>query len=124
MDQIVVTPEFLALVAGLILSLAFSYIPGLNVAYAGLSEEAKKAIMAGLLLLTSIVLVVFSCTGIVATSIMCDKPGLILLAWIFIQALIANQSIYKITPKTKAVKMAVIARDTLAAGPFVYTSKS
>ena len=50
MGMVSVTPEFLAAVAGVVLSLAFSYVPGLRDWYEALAGEFKRLIMAGVLL--------------------------------------------------------------------------
>lgn len=106
MDPILITPAVLAAIAGAVLSLAFSYIPGLNTKFAALSVEAKRLIMAGLLALISVVLYFLNCGNILLVGLTCDKDGIIQLVWIFISAVVANQSVFNLTPQTNAVKAA------------------
>lgn len=104
--------ELIALIAGVILSLAFSYIPGLNTKYAALSEELKKLIMIGLLAAVAFGAYGLSCagwfedlTGIVIT---CDKSGFVAVLKAFVAAAIGNQTTHRLTPATNAVKVAKI----------------
>jgi len=91
--------------AGVLLSLGFDYIPSLNVWYAKQSSIVKRLIMIGLLLVVSFIIVAASCTGLYAT-VKCDEAGVALIFSAFIQAVIANQATFLITPKTKAVRAA------------------
>lgn len=90
--------------AGILLSLLFSYIPGLRTKYAALAEDWKKLIMLGAVVAVSAGIIALSCTGLVPL-ITCDKAGLLDFAYIFISALVANQAVYPITPKATDVKM-------------------
>lgn len=101
-----ITPEFLVVVAGTILSLLFSYIPGLNTWFAALVPEVKRLIMAGLLLIVSVAIFVLGCQGIIATGIDCTQNGAIQFVWVFLLALMANQSTYQITPLPAPVRAA------------------
>jgi hypothetical protein len=101
-----VSPEFLALAAGAVLSLLFSYIPGLNGWYAGKAPEVKRLAMAGLLLVIAVVLVVLGCYGIIQTGVVCSQAGIVQVVWSYLLALAANQSTYAITPQVTAVKNA------------------
>lgn len=100
------TPEILAGIAGAILSLAFSYIPKLNVWFAALSDETKRLIMAGVLALVAVGVYVGQCfLGLWDYGFTCDKAGIFQLVGIYIAAIVANQGVHRITPKTKAVKL-------------------
>jgi hypothetical protein len=101
-----ITSESLAAIAAAILSLLFSYVPGLNVWFAALKQEFKRLIMAGLLLVVSIVFFYLGCQGILVTGIDCTQNGVIQLVWIFVLALMANQSTYQITPLPDSVRSA------------------
>jgi hypothetical protein len=90
--------------AGTLLSLLFSYIPGLRTKYAALAEDWKKLVMLGAIIAISGGILALSCTGVIPF-IACDKAGLIDFAYIFISTLVANQAVYPITPKTTDVKM-------------------
>ena len=103
------TAESLALISGAVLSLLFSYIPGLNVKFAELGSEVKRLIMAGLLLVVAGSIYGLSCAGwgtSFGVEVACDQEGLLNLVQVFVIALIANQGAYAITPKTTAVREA------------------
>lgn len=100
------TPEMLGGIAGVVLSLAFSHIPKLNVKFAALSPEWKRLIMVGVLLVTSGAIWGLNCGGIISTGVTCDRAGIIQLGSIFIMALVTNQTAYGLTPLPAAVKVA------------------
>lgn len=107
MPTIVVTPEALVLFAGVILSLCFSYIPKLNVWYAAKSEEFKKLVMLVLLLVVTAGIFVLGCFNIIPVeSFTCERQTAVKFFYLFILALISNQSVYKVSPTTQAVKQA------------------
>jgi hypothetical protein len=108
MASFTLTSVILAALAGAVLSLLFSYIPGLNTWYAGKGEEVKKLIMLALLFLVAIVLFVLQCYSILDAGLTCDQQGVIQLAWIFISAIVTNQSVFKISPQLAKVKKAKI----------------
>ena len=105
------TAEVLSAIAGIVLSLLFSYVPGLSTKFAGLSKEAKSLIMLGILAVVAGVVYGLSCTSWGAAwniSITCDQAGAQKLIGAFIAALVANQATYLIsppTPKVEAAKM-------------------
>jgi len=92
------TPENLAMVAGVLLSLAFSYIPGLRGWFDNFGVEQKRLIMLALLALTTAGAFGLACAGILS-GIVCTVPGAVDAVWAFILAVIANQSAYLITPQ-------------------------
>lgn len=108
------TPELLSAVAGVLLSLAFSYIPGLNTKYAALSDEWKKLTMLGLLLVVAAGTFGLACAGLLTDlfgmTITCDKAGAIGLVQVFLFAAFGNQTAYKLTPQTQAVKALKLGR--------------
>lgn len=106
MDPITVTPAVLAAIAGALLSLLFSYVPGLNTKFASLEDTSKKLIMAGLLLVVAATLFGLSCGAILQTGLTCDRLGVIQLVYMFVLAIVANQGVFQLTPQTKAVKAA------------------
>lgn len=106
MPSFQLTPEVLSMIAGIFLSLLFSYVPGLNTKFAAWPGELKRATMLGLLLLTSVVIFSLGCSGILNAGLTCDKQGIIQLLWSFILAVIANQSVFSISPQTQAVQQA------------------
>ncbi len=95
--------EELSALAGMLLSLGFSYLPGLSSRFARLSPTQKRLVMLGLL---------FACTlGIFGLSCLRPEltPGLSCRegdAWdllrVFVMALVANQAAFGVTPKREA----------------------
>lgn len=102
------TAESLAGIAGVVLSLVFSYIPGLNTKYAVLDGVYKRLIMLALLVLTAGAVFGLSCAGWGNMSVVCSKEGLMGMVQVLLTAIIANQSAYLITPATAAVRRATM----------------
>jgi len=100
------TPQLLGGIAGIVLSLAFSYIPWLNVKFAELAPDLKRLILLGVLLATTLTIYALNCEGIIDTGLACDRTGIIQLITIFISTLIANQSAFSLTPLPAPVKLA------------------
>jgi hypothetical protein len=96
------TAEQLSAIAGAILSLVFSYVPGIYKKYQPLSEEIKRLIMLGLLVLTCIGIYALACTkwgAYLGITVTCDQPGLVQLIWSLVLAIMANQSTYRLSPR-------------------------
>jgi len=98
-----ITPEILSATAGVILSLALSYIPKLNVKYQALDPDYKRLIMLILLVVTSVGVYLLSCFGGFGY-VECTEKGFWQLLQILITALVANQSAYGITIGIEKVK--------------------
>jgi hypothetical protein len=94
------TVEQLGAIAGVILSLAFSYIPGLSDKFAALSATTKRLVMAALLFVVAAGALALSCANVVVT-VACTQAGLIALVNVYIAALVANQAAYMIAPGVK-----------------------
>ncbi len=103
--------EMLVSIAGVVLSLLFSYIPGLRTWYAGLVAEVKQLIMLGLIILVSGAVFALGCYDILSTGIACDRYGVISLVWMVVLGLTSNQAAYMITPATNDVVIAKQMRD-------------
>ena len=92
------TPEQLSLIVGVVLSLAFSYLPGLKTWYDGLQGDQKRLVMLVALLAVTGALFGLSCAKLFVYFV-CTWLG----AWdavqLFILAAIANQTAYQLTPK-------------------------
>ncbi len=101
--------EELASLAGIALSLIFSYTPGLSVKFAALEGVYKRLIMVGMLALTAGAVYGLSCAGWL-DAVSCDEAGIRGLVMAFVAAVVANQAAYMITPETKAVAEAREAR--------------
>lgn len=100
-----VTPELLASLAGIVLSLLFSYVPALNVWFANKSPEIKRAVMLGLVVVVGAAVGGLSCAGVIS-AIPCTQDGWVTLVKTVIAVAIANQSTYAISPQLKVVKLA------------------
>lgn len=94
------TAELLAGISGTVVSVLFSYLPGLSGAYDGLGATYKRLVMAGVLLVVAAVIYGLSCAGIYQF-FTCDQAGIIKAVEIFVAALVANQATYLITPEVK-----------------------
>ena len=112
------TPEILAAVAGIILSLAFSYIPNLRIRFAEYAKETQQLAMLGLLVLVAVGSYGLACAGILTelfgVALTCDKSGLLGLVRALIFAIMANQGIYQLTPKVADVRLVKAERDGAA----------
>jgi hypothetical protein len=108
MEAIMFTPEFVAGIASIILTLVFAYFPKLRVWFAGLASEMKSLIMLGLFALISGITFALAFNGIIPT----DEPlTWVKLVQVFIMTLVASQPAYLILPQAKDVKEAKMLRD-------------
>lgn len=101
--------ENLAMVAAIILTLVFSYVPGLNTAFAKLAPEIKRLIMLGLLVLVAAGALGIACAGagnVFGVTVTCDETGIYALVKALVAAVIANQGVYAISPQTAKVRAA------------------
>jgi len=101
------TATQLATVASIILSLVFSYFPKLNTWYAALEPANKRLIMLGMVLLVSLASFGMSCWSVTAEwvpGLTCDTNSGKSLIAAFIVAIVTNQGVFLISPKTKAVE--------------------
>lgn len=98
----------LALIAGTFLSLVFSYVPKFNEWFAGKGTATKQLVMLGLLVLSTAAIYGMSCLGWTfgAFEVTCDQAGIKQLVEVLVVAIIANQSIFAISPETKKVQEA------------------
>lgn len=102
------TPEVLAGISGLFLTLCFSYFPKLRVWYAGLAGEVKSFIMLGLLFLSASAITALAHFGVVQTA---EPVTWLVFAKVMLAGLIANQPVYQVLPKAADVKAAKWERD-------------
>lgn len=94
------TSDQLSAAAGIVLSLACSYVPGLREWFAGQDSGRKRLLMLSALLVVSLGSFGLTCAGVLGgTAIQCSKASAIDLLWAFVAALIANQAAFLISPK-------------------------
>lgn len=103
----VIDSVLLANIAGAVLSLAFSYIPGLKDWYDPLDANKKRGIMALALLAVTGAVFGLSCATWVdlGWNITCDVNGVFGLLKVFVGALLANQAVYMLSPRDQDVYM-------------------
>jgi len=92
------TADQLSAIAGIVLSLVFSYVPGISDWFEALEKKYKQALMGVLLIVVAGTIFGLSCGGVVDV-VVCDKAGALGLVVVLIEALVANQAIYLITKK-------------------------
>jgi hypothetical protein len=93
--------ESLSLIAGTVLSLVFSYIPGAKNWFSKFNSQVKRLIMLGLIILSAGALYGMACLGWsteFGITLTCDQTGFVVLLRQVMLAIIANQSIYSISP--------------------------
>jgi hypothetical protein len=100
---------FIAAAAGAVLSLVLNYVPGLNAKFAVLSSEAKSGIVALSLVLIAGLVAASSCLNLWVW-LPCTQGGLMQLGECLLFALIANQSVYKLSPQTELVRQVKATR--------------
>ncbi len=94
--------ELLGGLAGIILSLAFAYIPGIRNRYDPLPNATKQAIMGALIVVAALGTFGASCAGIVDVGLTCDKAGAIGLLGVMFSTLIGNQAMFPLTKRDKS----------------------
>jgi hypothetical protein len=103
------TADELAAAAGVVLSLALTYLPGWGARFAALSPETKRLVLLGLLFLVALGAFGLACGGLAGDfdlPVACDRAGATGLLRAFVLAAIANQGTFSITPKPRAVRRA------------------
>jgi hypothetical protein len=96
------SPETLSSLTAILLSLAFSYIPGLSNRFDSLEGTRKRLVMLSCLLVIALGSVGLACSGVLASlvpSISCTQSGIIAVLQSCVLATVANQSTYAISPR-------------------------
>ena len=91
------TSETITATAGVIISLAFFYVPGLKTWYDAQTGQAKALVMLGVLFVVSAAAFGFACAGFaddLGIAVTCDESGGWGMVRAFIAALTANQMTY------------------------------
>lgn len=104
--------EVLIALAGVVLSIIFTYMPGLRVTFGGLESETKQLIQLILIACIAAIMFGFTCSAFfMVPGVECTKQGLItLIIYIFLAAG-GNQLAYKLSPQPGDVKNAKADRD-------------
>lgn len=93
--EVVVSVNLISALAGAVLSVAFSYVPGLSDWFGALDGIYKRLVMAGTLLSVSLALFTGVCAGIVVgDGLTCGRDGVLILLSVLWYALVANQTAY------------------------------
>lgn len=87
----------LAGTAGILISVAVSYVPGLADKYAALDGTQKRLVMLLALVAAAALVYALSCANVVAV-ITCSQRDLVGLIRTVVLAIVANQAAYLITP--------------------------
>lgn len=104
-ENIVITPQLFATLAGAFISLIFSYVPSLNTWFARKSADFQRLTMVGLMVLVAIFLYLAGCLGwITIENFVCGQQSIMTFLSALIMALIANQGTYAVSPQTPQVK--------------------
>ena len=91
--------QLLTSLAGIGLSLIFSYAPKVNDWYKAKEPTFKRLFMLGALVLVSAGSFGLACADWFNINLTCDQAGVEVLLSSFVLALVANQSAYAISPK-------------------------
>lgn len=93
------TSETLAGLAGLVLSVIFEYVPGVEAWFGALDAVMKRLVMLGLMLVVAVA-VYFAACYTPWQSVTCDNTGIVVLIEAFVAALVANQVAHKVFKKS------------------------
>jgi hypothetical protein len=94
------TPDLLSSLAGLLLSLAASYLPGFSPWYATLTPDRKRLVMLAALVIIAAGL---SLAPLFPPDLAGKAAPWLTILKAFLAALIANQSAYAITPRPRCL---------------------
>lgn len=96
------TAEILSSIAGVVISLAASYVPGFSDWYARLDGSHKRLLMLGMLAVSSIGIYALACAQLgeaLEITLRCDQEGALTLARAFLTALVSSQAAFTISPQ-------------------------
>ena len=94
------TAEELAAIAGVVISLAFSYVPKLEGWYDDLVTQSKSLVMLGVMVAVSMATFLLSCYGVLEV-VVCTQAGAMGLFKVLVAALVANQVTHRLTPRKR-----------------------
>jgi len=102
------TPDLVGAAVSTITQLAFSYVPGLNVKYAGLKKNIQNLVTAGIVLATTVVIylaVLYKIFTILEGPLSVGD-----VIRVFFMTLVAKVTVGAVAPETEEVKMAGLQR--------------
>ncbi len=97
-----ISAEMLASIAGVVISLAASYLPGFSAWYSRLDGSRKRLLMLGLLAASALAVLRARMRGMaepLTLGLSCDLAGALALVRAFLTALVSNQATFAISPK-------------------------
>ena len=93
-------PALISGIAGAVLSLGFTYIPGLSDWYAAQTKQVKQLIMLGCLVLATFGAYAVTCWDLFSIpGLVCGEPGIKTLIVAFAAAMVVNQATYPLTKR-------------------------
>lgn len=92
------TSDGLSIAAGVLLSLALSYLPGVRGWFADQAPETRSLVTLGALLVVGLLAFGISCAGLQAV-VECSQPGAWSMVRAFVAAAVANQTTYSLTKR-------------------------
>ena len=92
------TSETLSTTAGMVLSLVFSYATMVRDKFETLNPFQKRAVMGICIIGVGIASFALGCAGL-TNYVTCDQPGMVGVIRSVIDALVANQAMFLLTPK-------------------------
>lgn len=103
--------EGLSALAGILLSLGCSYLPGVRQRFAELDPTGKRLVMLGLLAISALGVFGLSCTPYQPfPGLSCDQAGAWGLLRVFLAALVANQAAFNVSPRLPGLKARAITQ--------------
>jgi len=103
------TPEMLAAAVGIVLTVAGMYVPKFNEWFASLDPTVQRLGMGLATIALAAGAVVLSCQAVIVF-VTCTQVSIVSVAWSVLLALIANQGIWQVLPRPRAVRMAIARR--------------
>lgn len=97
------TSDMIVSIAGILVALVFTYIPGAKAWLDGQTPEFKRLFMLGVMFLVAGGALLLACTGFASDFgllLTCDRAGIVGLVKAFVIAFGANQATYQVTKLT------------------------
>lgn len=104
--NVTLTLSMISAAAGIIVSLAFTYIPKLNTWFGAQSEVYKQGFMALAGLIFSFVVFGLGCGKLITLNIPCTTIGATNVLWMWGAWVVGNQSADRASPEPQALKTA------------------